>query len=79
MIFFSCSMSVDLVNPESRLRILVSSLVCVSFADIAKTVNEEVKRLINTQKQDASVRNMADRVMKELQKQFRTEKIRRGY
>ncbi len=44
-----------------------------------QTVNEEVKRLINTQKQDASVRNMADRVMKELQKQFRTEKIRRGY
>ncbi len=44
-----------------------------------KTVNEEVKRLANTQKQDASVRNMADRVMKELQKQFRTEKIRRGY
>ena len=44
-----------------------------------QAVNEEVKRLINTQKQDASVRNMADRVMKELQKQFRTEKIRRGY
>ena len=44
-----------------------------------QTVNEEVKRLINTQKQDASVRNMADRVMKELQKQFRTEKIRRRY
>ena len=44
-----------------------------------KHVNEEVKRLTDTRQQESSVRNMADRVMKELQKQFRTEKIRRGY
>ena len=44
-----------------------------------KHVNEEVKCLTDTRQQESSVRNMADRVMKELQKQFRTEKIRRGY
>ena len=44
-----------------------------------KHVNEEVKRLTDIRQQESSVRNMADRVMKELQKQFRTEKIRRGY
>ena len=44
-----------------------------------KHVNEEVKRLTDTRQQESSVRNMAERVMKELQKQFRTEKIRRGY
>ena len=44
-----------------------------------KQVNEEVKRLIDQQKSDTSVRSLTDKVMKELQKQFRTEKIRRGY
>ena len=44
-----------------------------------KQVNEEVRRLMDTQRRDMSVQNLAGKVMKELQRQFRTEKIRRGY